>query len=110
MIRYWRGSTEITTDFGQRGCGLGLTGGQVIVVLNGSPFTTAGLARMIERAAAAAGLEIKAHPHMLRHAAVMRSPTRGTTPGRSRDGWVRSSAGRGIAYICDDRNHVKRAR
>jgi hypothetical protein len=37
MIRYWRGSTEITTDFGQRGCGLGLTGGQVIVVLNGSP-------------------------------------------------------------------------
>jgi integrase len=34
----------------------------------GSPFTTAGFARMIERAAASAGLEIKAHPHMLRHA------------------------------------------
>jgi site-specific recombinase XerD len=34
----------------------------------GSPFTTAGFARMIERAAAAAGLELKAHPHMLRHA------------------------------------------
>jgi hypothetical protein len=31
-------------------------------------FTTAGLARMIERAAAGAGLELKAHPHMLRHA------------------------------------------
>jgi site-specific recombinase XerD len=31
------------------------------------PFTTAGFAR-IERAAAAAGLELKAHPHMLRHA------------------------------------------
>jgi site-specific recombinase XerD len=35
----------------------------------GSPFTTAGFARMLERAAAAAaGLEIKVHPHMLRHA------------------------------------------
>jgi site-specific recombinase XerD len=34
----------------------------------GSPFTTAGFARMIERVAAAAGLELKAHPHMLRHA------------------------------------------
>jgi integrase len=34
----------------------------------GSPFTTAGFARMVERAAAGAGLEIKAHPHMLRHA------------------------------------------
>ena len=33
-----------------------------------SSFTTAGLARMIERAAAGAGLELKAHPHMLRHA------------------------------------------
>jgi site-specific recombinase XerD len=33
-----------------------------------SPFTTAGFARMIERVAAAAGLELKAHPHMLRHA------------------------------------------
>jgi integrase len=29
---------------------------------------SAGFARMIERAAAGAGLEIKAHPHMLRHA------------------------------------------
>jgi hypothetical protein len=27
-----------------------------------SPFTTAGLTQMIERAAAAAGLELKAHP------------------------------------------------
>jgi integrase len=34
----------------------------------GSPFTTAGFARMIERVAAAAGLELKAYPHMLRHA------------------------------------------
>jgi integrase len=34
----------------------------------GSPFTTAGFARMIERAGLAAGLKFKAHPHMLRHA------------------------------------------
>jgi len=34
----------------------------------GSPFTTAGFARLVERAGAAAGLEFKAHPHMLRHA------------------------------------------
>jgi integrase len=40
----------------------------VFVSERGSPFTTAGLARMIERAAAAAGIELKAHPHMLRHA------------------------------------------
>jgi site-specific recombinase XerD len=40
----------------------------VFVSERGSPFTTAGFARMIERAAAAAGLELKAHPHMLRHA------------------------------------------
>jgi integrase len=34
----------------------------------GAPFTTAGFARMIERAGAAAGLAIKPHAHMLRHA------------------------------------------
>ena len=34
----------------------------------GRHFTTAGFARMLERAADAAGLEIKVHPHMLRHA------------------------------------------
>jgi integrase len=34
----------------------------------GSPFTTAGFARMVERAGAAAGFKFKAHPHMLRHA------------------------------------------
>src|SRR5262249_9689809 len=33
----------------------------------GSPFTTAGFARMIERAGEAAKLAFKAHPHMLRH-------------------------------------------
>jgi integrase len=34
----------------------------------GAPFTTAGFARMIERAATSAKLDIKVHPHMLRHA------------------------------------------
>ncbi len=34
----------------------------------GAPFTTAGFARMIERAGKAAKLAFKAHPHMLRHA------------------------------------------
>ena len=34
----------------------------------GSPFTTAGFARMVERAGVEAKLAFKAHPHMLRHA------------------------------------------
>ena len=34
----------------------------------GAPFTTAGFARMVERAGVAAELGFKAHPHMLRHA------------------------------------------
>ena len=34
----------------------------------GSPFTTAGFARMVERVGAEAKLGLKAHPHMLRHA------------------------------------------
>src|SRR6202171_1995164 len=34
----------------------------------GTPFTTAGFARMIERAGVEAGFGFKAHPHMLRHA------------------------------------------
>jgi integrase len=34
----------------------------------GSPFTTAGFARMMERAGVQAKLGFKAHPHMLRHA------------------------------------------
>jgi integrase len=40
----------------------------VFVSERGAPFSTAGFARMLERAADAGGLEIKAHPHMLRHA------------------------------------------
>jgi type 1 fimbriae regulatory protein FimB/type 1 fimbriae regulatory protein FimE len=34
----------------------------------GAPFTTAGFAKLIERAGVAAKLGYKAHPHMLRHA------------------------------------------
>ena len=34
----------------------------------GGPFTTAGFARMVERAGSEAGLGFKAHPHTLRHA------------------------------------------
>jgi integrase len=40
----------------------------VFVSERGAPFTTAGFARMMERAATAADLNLKVHPHMLRHA------------------------------------------
>jgi site-specific recombinase XerD len=39
----------------------------VFVSERGTPSMTSGFARMIERAAVGAGLELKAHPHMLRH-------------------------------------------
>ncbi len=40
----------------------------VFVSERGAPFSMAGFARMLERVADAAGIEIKVHPHMLRHA------------------------------------------
>lgn len=40
----------------------------VLVSKRGTPFTTAGFARMVQRAGLAAGLALKVHPHMLRHA------------------------------------------
>lgn len=40
----------------------------VFISERGAPFTTAGFARMVERAGEAAGLGFRAHPHMLRHA------------------------------------------
>jgi hypothetical protein len=46
-------------------------GAQITVCVHlerGSPFTTAGFARLVERAGESAGLGFKAHPHMLRHA------------------------------------------
>jgi type 1 fimbriae regulatory protein FimB/type 1 fimbriae regulatory protein FimE len=44
----------------------------------GSPFTTAGFARLVERAGAAAGLGFPAHPHMLRHACGFTLANKGT--------------------------------
>jgi type 1 fimbriae regulatory protein FimB/type 1 fimbriae regulatory protein FimE len=40
----------------------------VFVSERGAPFTTAGFARMLQRAATATTLTLKVHPHMLRHA------------------------------------------
>ena len=40
----------------------------VFVSERGSPFSPAGLAKMVERAGKEAGFAFKAHPHMLRHA------------------------------------------
>ena len=40
----------------------------VFVSERGAPFSVSGFRRMIERATEAAGLEIKTHPHMPRHA------------------------------------------
>ena len=40
----------------------------VFVSERGAPFSVSGFRRMIERASEEAGLEIKAYPHMLRHA------------------------------------------
>jgi integrase len=40
----------------------------VFVSERGAPFATAGFARMMERAGVVAGLALKVHPHMLRHA------------------------------------------
>jgi integrase len=40
----------------------------VFVSERGAPFTTAGFARMLQRAARATVLTLKVHPHMLRHA------------------------------------------
>jgi hypothetical protein len=53
----------------------------------GSPFKTAGLARMIERAAIGAGLELKAHPHVLRHACSYALANKGHDT-RAIQGWL----------------------
>jgi site-specific recombinase XerD len=59
----------------------------VFVSERGSPFTTAGFARMIERAAEAAGLELKARPHMLRHACAYALANKGHDT-RAIQGWL----------------------
>jgi len=43
-----------------------------------TPFTTAGFARMLQRAAEKAEVEIKVHPHMLRHACGFKLANDGT--------------------------------
>jgi site-specific recombinase XerD len=40
----------------------------VFVSERNAPFSTEGFARMVQRAAKAAGITIRVHPHMLRHA------------------------------------------
>jgi site-specific recombinase XerD len=40
----------------------------VFVSERGAPFSTAGFARMLARTAESAGLKLKVHSHMLRHA------------------------------------------
>ena len=67
----------------------------VFVSERGSPFTTAGFARMVERAAGAAGLELNAHPHMLRHACGYALANRGHDT-RAIQGTGRSPARRSI--------------
>jgi integrase len=51
-----------------RGCHQLKWRGHEITRVAGTPFTTAGFARMLQRVAEKAGLDIKVHAHMLRHA------------------------------------------
>jgi type 1 fimbriae regulatory protein FimB/type 1 fimbriae regulatory protein FimE len=39
----------------------------------GAPFSTAGFAKLVERAGTAAGFAFEVHPHMLRHACGFRT-------------------------------------
>jgi type 1 fimbriae regulatory protein FimB/type 1 fimbriae regulatory protein FimE len=48
----------------------------------GAPFSTAGFARMVERAGVEAKLAFKARPHMLRHACGFALANKGHAPGR----------------------------
>jgi len=50
----------------------------------GTPFTTAGFARMVERASGEAKFGFKAHPHMLRHARGYALANRDTIRGHCR--------------------------
>jgi integrase len=59
----------------------------VFISERGAPFTTAGFGRLIERAAASAGLQLKAHPHMLRHACGYALANRGHDT-RAIQGWL----------------------
>jgi site-specific recombinase XerD len=46
--------------------------------MRSAPFSVSGFRRMVERACDAAGLDIKAHPHMLRHACGYAMANKGT--------------------------------
>src|SRR5260221_14005536 len=69
----------------------------VFVSERGTPFTTAGFARMIERAARKGlGLELKASRTCFATPVPMRWPTRGMIPERSKDG-----LGTGVSEIAE---------
>jgi type 1 fimbriae regulatory protein FimB/type 1 fimbriae regulatory protein FimE len=53
----------------------------------GGPFSTAGFARLVERAGKEAGLGFKVHPHMLRHACGYALANRGHDT-RAIQGWL----------------------
>ena len=50
----------------------------IFVSERGAPFTTAGFAKLVERAGVEAKLPFKAHPHMLRHACGYTLANKGT--------------------------------
>jgi type 1 fimbriae regulatory protein FimB/type 1 fimbriae regulatory protein FimE len=50
----------------------------IFVSERGAPFTTSGLAKLIERAGIEANMPFKCHPHMLRHAAGFVLANKGT--------------------------------
>jgi integrase len=71
----------------------------------GAPFSVSGFRRAIERAGQAADLEIKAHPHMLRHATGYALANQGRTPGP-----CRRTSGIGTPRTpCDTRNSRRAA-
>ena len=56
----------------------------IFVSERGAPFTVSGFAKLVERAGIEAKLPFKTHPHMLRHAMVMRLPIVASIPGACR--------------------------
>ena len=56
----------------------------IFVSERGAPFTVSGFAKLVERAGIEAKLPFKTHPHMLRHAMVMRLPIVALIPGACR--------------------------
>ena len=65
----------------------------------GSPFTTAGFARLVERAGVAAKLGFKAHPHMLRHACGFALANKGARyPCSAGPPWAQEHPAHGAVY------------